>query len=96
MKTKFHATVITMGVVSIKLDVMPPFFFEAGFKVNTEVYLDLLNHCCETLDGPGGSWEALHLSAGWGARPQPEQDLAVVPGQPLLHVEEGGLASQLT
>ena len=43
MKTKFPATVMTMGVVSNKGDVMPPYFFEAGLKINTEVYLDLLS-----------------------------------------------------
>jgi len=44
MKTKFPATVMTMGVISNEGDVMPPHFFEAGLKVNTDVYLDLLSN----------------------------------------------------
>ena len=87
---------MTMRVVSNKGNVMPPFFFKAGLKVNPEVYLDLLNHCYEAFDGPDGSWEALHLPGGWGALPQLQQDPAVVTGQPPLHLGEGGFASQLT
>ena len=44
MKTKFPATVMVLGVVSNKGDVMPPHVFEAGLKVNTEVYLDVMNN----------------------------------------------------
>ena len=42
MKTKFPATVMILGVVSSEGDVMPPHFFEAGLKINTDVYLDVL------------------------------------------------------
>ena len=42
MATKFPATVMVLGVVSNKGDVMPPHVFEAGLKVNTEVYLNVL------------------------------------------------------
>ena len=40
MKTKFPATVMVLGVVSNKGDVMPPYIFEAGLRVNTDVYID--------------------------------------------------------
>ena len=42
MKTKFPATVIVFGVVSSEGHIMPPHIFEAGLKVNTKVYLDVL------------------------------------------------------
>ena len=42
MKTKFPATVMVFGVVSIKGHIMPPHIFEVGLKVNTKVYLDVL------------------------------------------------------
>ena len=44
MKTKFPATVMCMGVISNKGDVMLPHFFPTGLKINTDVYLDLLNN----------------------------------------------------
>ena len=44
MKTKLTATVMVLGVVSNKGDVMPPHVFEAGLRVNTEVYLDVLTN----------------------------------------------------
>ena len=43
MKTKFPATVIVFGVVSSEGHIMPPYIFEVGLKVNTKVYLDVLN-----------------------------------------------------
>ena len=42
MATKFPATVMVLGVVSNKGDVMPPHVFEAGLRVNAEVYLDVM------------------------------------------------------
>ena len=42
MKTKFPATVMICGVVSSKGNIMPPYIFEVGLKVNTKVYLDVL------------------------------------------------------
>ena len=42
MKTKFPATVMVFGVVSSEGHIMPPHIFEAGLKVNTKVYLDVL------------------------------------------------------
>ena len=42
MKTKFPATVMIFGVVSSEGHIMPPHIFEAGLKVNTKVYLDVL------------------------------------------------------
>lgn len=44
MKTKFPATVMVLGVVSNKGDVMPPHVFDAGLKVNTDVYLDVMTN----------------------------------------------------
>lgn len=44
MQTKFPATVMTLAVVSNKGDVMPPHFFEAGLKINTDVYIEVLSN----------------------------------------------------
>ena len=44
MATKFPATVMVLGVVSNKGDVMPPYVFEAGLRVNADVYLDVLRN----------------------------------------------------
>lgn len=43
MSTKFPATVMVLGVVSNKGEVMPPLVFEAGFRINTDVYLEVLS-----------------------------------------------------
>ena len=42
MKTKFPATVMVFGVVSIEGHIMPPHISEVDLKVNTKVYLDVL------------------------------------------------------
>ena len=42
MKTKFPATVMVFGVVSNEGHVMPPHIFEVGLRVNTDIYLDVL------------------------------------------------------
>ena len=42
MKTKFPATVIVFGVVSSDGHIMPPHIIKVGLKVNTKVYLDVL------------------------------------------------------
>ena len=42
MKTKFPATVMVFGVVSRESHIMPPHIFEVDLKVNTKVYLDVL------------------------------------------------------
>ena len=42
MKTKFPATVMVFGVVSSEGDVMPPHIFETGLRVNTDVYLEVM------------------------------------------------------
>ena len=42
MKTKFLATVVVFGVVSSDGHIMPRHIFEVGLKVNTKVYLDVL------------------------------------------------------
>ncbi|QQP52246.1 Transposable element tcb2 transposase, partial [Caligus rogercresseyi] len=44
MATKFPATVMVLGVISNKGDVMPPHVFEAGLRVNSKVYLDVLKN----------------------------------------------------
>ena len=41
-KTKFPATVVVFGVVSSEGHIMPPHIFEVGLKVNTKVYLYVL------------------------------------------------------
>ena len=43
MKTKFLAMVMVFGVVSSEGHIMPPHIFEVGWKINTKVYLDVLN-----------------------------------------------------
>ena len=43
MKTKFPATVMVFVVVSSEGHIMPPHIFEVGLKVNTKVYLNVLN-----------------------------------------------------
>ena len=43
MKTKFLATAIIFGVVSSDGHIMPRHIFEVGLKVNTKMYLDVLN-----------------------------------------------------
>ena len=43
MKTMFPATVMVFGVVLSEGHIMPPHIFEVGLKVNTKVYLDVLN-----------------------------------------------------
>ena len=43
MKTKFPATVMVFGVLSSESHIMPPHIFEVGLKVNTKVFLDVLN-----------------------------------------------------
>ena len=42
MKTKLPVTVMAIGVVSSEGHCMPPHIFEAGLKVNTEVYLKVM------------------------------------------------------
>ena len=43
IKIKFPATVKVFGVVSSEGHIMPPHIFQVGLKVNTKVYLDVLN-----------------------------------------------------
>ena len=40
---KFPATVMVFSVVSSEGHIIPPHIFEIGLKVNTKVYLDVLN-----------------------------------------------------
>ena len=42
MQTKFPATVMVFCVISSEGHVMPPHIFEAGLKVNTEIYLSVM------------------------------------------------------
>ena len=42
MKTKFLATVMVFGGVSSEGHIMPPHIFDAGLKIKTKVYLDVL------------------------------------------------------
>ena len=43
MSTKFPATVMVLGVISNEGDVMPPFFFPKGLKINADEYLKVMN-----------------------------------------------------
>ncbi|KAF2366892.1 Glycosyl transferase family 39/83 [Trinorchestia longiramus] len=46
METKFPATMMVFGVVSSESDVIPPYVFPGGLRVNTDVYIDVLkSHC---------------------------------------------------
>ena len=42
MSTKFPATVMVLGVVSNEGDVMPPYFFPKGLKINMEELIKVL------------------------------------------------------
>ncbi len=42
MQTKFPATVMVFGVISSEGHVMPPHIFETGLKVNTDIYLSVM------------------------------------------------------
>jgi len=42
IKTKFPATVMVLGLISNKADVMPSHFFAKGLKTNTEKHLKVL------------------------------------------------------
>jgi hypothetical protein len=44
IKTKFPATVMVLGVATNKGTVMTPHIFEAGLRVSTEVYLNVLTN----------------------------------------------------
>ena len=58
MKTKFPATVMVFGLVSSEGQIMPPYIFEVGLKVNIKVYLDVLKSVviprCNQVAGGGG------------------------------------------
>ena len=43
MSTKFPATVMVLGVISNEGDVMPPFFFEEGLRVNADAYIHVMD-----------------------------------------------------
>jgi transposase len=43
MHTKFPASVMVLGVISSKGDVMPPHFFETGQRVNAKQYIEVLD-----------------------------------------------------
>jgi hypothetical protein len=88
---------MVLGVVSNKGDVMPPHIFEAGLRVNTKIYLDVLTNVVKPcMDGVAAGRPYLHLAAGRGDRPHHQEDPGVVQGQPPLLLGEGDLASQLT
>lgn len=43
MSTKFPASVMVLGVISNEGDVMPPFFFEGGLRVNADAYIHVMD-----------------------------------------------------
>ena len=53
MKTKFQANVMVFGMVSSEGHIMPPYIFKVGLKVNTKVYLDVLNSNQVAVADPG-------------------------------------------
>ena len=68
MKTKFPATVMAFGVVSSEGHVIPPHIFEVGLKVNTKVYLDVVNSvvipwCNQVAGGRPWVWQQDSASA---------------------------------
>ena len=42
MKTKFPNTVTVFGVISSDRDMMPPHIFETSLRINTEIYLQVV------------------------------------------------------
>ena len=44
MTVKFPVNVMVLGVISSDGDVMPPHIFEKGLRVNTDVYLDVMEN----------------------------------------------------
>ena len=42
MQTKFLATVMVFGIVSLDGDVMLPHIFPEGLRVNSDIYIELL------------------------------------------------------
>ena len=73
MKTKLPATVMVFGVISSEDHIMPPHIFEVSLKVNTKVYLDVLE-CGDPLVQSGSRWQTLGVAAGLGAGPQVQRD----------------------
>ena len=62
MKTKFPATVMVFSVDLSEGHIMTPHIFEAGLKVNTKVYLDVLKSvvipwCNQVADGRSWVWQ---------------------------------------
>ena len=70
MKTKFPATVMDFRVVSSEGHIMPPHIFEVGLKVNTKVYLDVLNRVMI----PWGSQVAGGRHWVWQQDPEPAHE----------------------
>ena len=61
-KTKFPATVMVFGMVSSESHIMPPHIFDVSLKVNTKVYLDVLNNvviswCNQVAGGRPWVWQ---------------------------------------
>ena len=75
MKTEFPATVMVFGVVSSEGHIMPPYIFEVGLKVNTEVYLDVLKSvvipwCNQVASGRPWVWQQDSVAAHKFKRPR--------------------------
>ena len=66
MKTKFPKTVMVFGVVFNKGNVMPPHIFEFGLRVNTNIYLEVMEQTVLpwiTLQLPGSLLQSCHQGA---------------------------------
>ena len=70
MKTKFPATVMVFCGVSCEGHIMPPHIFKVSLKVNTKVYMDVLNSVVQS----DVRWQTLGVAAGLGADAQVQRD----------------------
>lgn len=94
MHTKFPSTVMVLGVVSSEGDVMPPFFFQRGLRVNAS-YQGPGGHG-ETMDGRSGQRKAVCVPAGLCPRPQGPSNAELVGRQRPLPLVTGTMATQLS
>ncbi len=89
---------MVLGVVSNKGDVMPPHIFEAGLRVNTKIYLDVLTNVVKPwMDEVAAGRPYIGQQDGAPAHTSKKtQEWCRDMGQPPLLLGEGDLASQLT
>ena len=49
MHTRLLASFVVLGVVSSEGDVVPPYFFETGFRLNANIYIEVLKDIVKRL-----------------------------------------------